>query len=53
MSGEKRDAAREKRQARIKQIMSDYPRKPKAYEANLPELQKLLGEDAADKGAGQ
>jgi hypothetical protein len=53
MSGEQghREAAREKRQARIKTIMADYPKKRKAYEANLRELQKLLAEDAADKAA--
>jgi hypothetical protein len=46
-----REAAREKRRARIKEIMGDYPKKPKAYEANLPELQRLLAEEAAERAA--
>jgi hypothetical protein len=54
MTDEKRDAAREKRHARVKEIMRDYPKNRAAYEANLPELQRLLAEDkAADKAVRQ
>jgi hypothetical protein len=55
MSGQEkqRDAARDKRQARIKEIMRDYPKNRAAYESNMPELQRLLAENATDKAVRQ